>query len=60
MPVPLTLATEVLLLVHAPPGDVSLSAVSVPWQKVVTPLIAEGSALMVTVVVATQFVTGIL
>ena len=56
VPVVFTVATPVLLLVHAPPGVVLLKAVVVPWQIVtaVAGVIAAGPAFTVTMRVAAQ------
>lgn len=51
MPIVATPASPEL---HVPPAGASLSAVILPWQTVVFPVIADGSVFIVTVVVAMQ------
>jgi hypothetical protein len=47
-----TVATEVVLLVHVPPGVASVSVIVDPAQTLVGPPMAAGVALTVTIVVA--------
>jgi hypothetical protein len=49
-----TVATEVLLLVHAPPPVASVSGVVAPVQTVVVPVMGAAARLTVTDVVAVQ------
>jgi hypothetical protein len=57
-PKPDTVATEVLLLNHAPEVDVVDKVVVVPGQADNEPVIAEGNGFTVTTAVRTQPVTG--
>jgi hypothetical protein len=52
-PVELTVATDVLLLAHVPPGVRLFNIVALPWQTDVLPVIGN-SALTLTVIVAVQ------
>lgn len=47
-------ATDVLLLVHAPPTEVLLKVVVVPGQAVSTPVIAAGNGFTVCILVPIQ------
>lgn len=47
-------AMPVLLLLQVPPGVASLRVVVLPWQTLFVPIIADGGADTVTVVVTTQ------
>ena len=53
-PVPETVATDVVLLFHAPPNVASLKRDIVPAQKEVVPVIAAGEVLMVIALVTMQ------
>ena len=53
-PEPETVATDVLLLAHVPPGVTSLREVVVPTHRFMAPVIGEGAVLTVTVAVAKQ------
>ena len=53
-PVLFTVAAVVLLLLHAPRGLASLSAVVKPAHTLVVPVIADGNGLTVTCVVVWQ------
>ena len=50
----LTVATEVLVLLHTPPGVASVRAIESPVQTVVAPVIAAGDWFTVILVVAMQ------
>jgi hypothetical protein len=54
MPVVGVTVTLVLLLLHVPPVGVALSVVLVPGHTVAVPVMAEGGASVVTVVVVLQ------
>ncbi len=53
-PVDITVAIVVLLLIHEPPGGVSLSSTLAPTHTVAGPVIGPGEELTVTTVVAVQ------
>ena len=55
--VPDTAATEVLLVLHVPPGVASVSKVEEPAHTVLLPLIAAGTVITVTTLVAEQLPT---
>ena len=59
MMLPVVVATAVLLLVHAPPVLVLLSAVVRPAHTFIVPVIAAGNGLTVTAVVLIQPVASI-
>ncbi len=54
MPLDVTVATDVLLLDHVPPEDVSLRVTVAPAQTAVEPAIVVGVVFTVTVVNALQ------
>ena len=54
VPLPSTVATAVLPLVHAPPPGISLSEVVVPAHRDAVPVISPGAALTVIVTDAVQ------
>ena len=59
IPIPLTVAKLVLLLLQVPPVDASVKAVVKPAQTLAVPVIAAGSGLTVTGVVIIQPVDSI-
>lgn len=58
MPILLTVAVAVLLLLQLPPGVVLLSIALLPMQSELLPLIAAGAACTVTVILLLQPVDG--
>ena len=53
IPVEPTVAIDVALIVHVPPGELLLSIVVDPGHKLISPVIAPGGGLTTTVVVYT-------
>jgi hypothetical protein len=53
-----TVAIEVLLLLHMPPGSVLDSVIVLPWQPVDGPSIFAGALFTLTTVVVVQLVTA--
>jgi hypothetical protein len=52
-------ATELLLLLQVPPGEISFNVVVTPWQKAVIPVIGAGSGFTVNATVDAQPVESV-